>query len=259
MHAFHQLPERWRTVLWLPAIEGIDLDETAGVLGIDPEGAPDLAARADAGLRTQWQRDRAAAGQDVPAAPGAPQPPAAERPPAAHRTCSTRWRPSGGPSRERRLGPVGLVLPGGRPVAPLGRARPARRHRGTDRGGDHERAGRGPRPRRAPGPRRGAGRGSDRHLERPGRHARTEGAPGLPRRRGRRDRCPIEPMIAAVQAAASARATGDRISGAAEGAATAACPGHDGRHRPAVVVEHHGRAPARDRRRHRPGPGAQPG
>ncbi len=221
MHAFHQLPERWRTVLWLPAIEGIDLDETAGVLGIDPEGTPDLAARAAAGLRTQWQRDRAAAGQDVPAAPehlSRLLQSVLPLPMDLFDEVEALWRTE----RQRRLGPVGLVLPGGRPV-------PRWAERGLLTGTAALIA---------------AGITSALVVDRDPdvRRARdgelAEGPTGTSSALGATPREPqayldgedegtaarIEPMIAAVQAAASARATGDRITGAAAGTATPGAP-----------------------------------
>ncbi len=218
MHAFHQLPERWRTVLWLPAIEGIDLDDTARVLGIDAEGAPDLAARADAGLRTQWQRDRSAAGQDVPAAPehlSRLLQSVLPLPMDLFDEVEALWRGE----RERRVGPVGLVLPGGRPV-------PRWAERGllagtaaliaagitsalvVDRDPDVRRARDGELA-EAPTDTSSA-LGATPAPKEPQAYLDGEDGTG-----GR-----IEPMIAAVQAAASARATGDRISGAAAGAAT---------------------------------------
>ena len=221
MHAFHQLPERWRTVLWLPAIEGIDLDDAAGVLGIDPDSAVDLAARADAGLRTQWQRDRSAAGEDVPAAPehlSRLLQSVLPLPMDLFDEVEALWRAE----RERRLGPVGRVLPGGRPV-------PRWAERGllagaaaliaagitsalvVDRDPDVRRA-RGGELADGPTDTSSALGATPAPKEPQGYLDGEDGATG-----GR-----IEPMIAAAQAAAAARATGDRISSAAEGAATPA-------------------------------------
>jgi hypothetical protein len=123
--------------------------------------------------------------------------------------------------RERRHGPVGLVLPGGR-------ALPRWAERGllagtaaliaagitsalvVDRDPDVRRARGGE---LAQGP-------TD-----PSSTLGTTPAPKEPQAYlDGEDGGRIEPMIAAVQAAASARATGDRISGAAEGAATPAPP-----------------------------------
>lgn len=69
MHAFHQLPERWRTVLWLTEVEGLALAASARVLAIAPGDAEELLVRAEAGLRTQWIRDRRLAGAPLGVAP----------------------------------------------------------------------------------------------------------------------------------------------------------------------------------------------
>lgn len=115
MHAFHQLPERWRTVLWLASVEGLELADAARVLGVPPDGAADLAERAEAGLRTQWQRDRLAAGEELTAAPEQMArllQSVLPLPLELFDEVEARWRAQ----RERRQGPVGMLLPGGRPV-----------------------------------------------------------------------------------------------------------------------------------------------
>src|SRR5581483_657357 len=52
--AFRSLPERWRSVLWLTAVEGMAPADAAGLLGISPNGAAQLAVRARAGLRQRY-------------------------------------------------------------------------------------------------------------------------------------------------------------------------------------------------------------
>ncbi|HEV2368368.1 MAG TPA: sigma-70 family RNA polymerase sigma factor [Acidimicrobiales bacterium] len=52
--AFRSLPERWRSVLWLTAVEGIAPGEAAHLLGVTPNGAAQLAVRARAGLRERF-------------------------------------------------------------------------------------------------------------------------------------------------------------------------------------------------------------
>lgn len=69
MHAFHQLPERWRSVLWLVLVEGLGTAEAASVLRVDAGTAEELLLRAHAGLRTQWIRDRRAEGRPPQAPP----------------------------------------------------------------------------------------------------------------------------------------------------------------------------------------------
>lgn len=52
--AFAELPERWRSVLWLTEIEGQRPSEVAVRLGLTPNGAAQLAVRARAGLRERY-------------------------------------------------------------------------------------------------------------------------------------------------------------------------------------------------------------
>jgi RNA polymerase sigma factor (sigma-70 family) len=52
--AFADLPERWRSVLWLTEVEGYRPSEVAGRLGLTPNGAAQLAVRARAGLRERY-------------------------------------------------------------------------------------------------------------------------------------------------------------------------------------------------------------
>lgn len=52
--AFRNLPERWRSVLWLTEIEGVATKEAAHRLGLSPNGAAQLAVRARAGLRERF-------------------------------------------------------------------------------------------------------------------------------------------------------------------------------------------------------------
>jgi DNA-directed RNA polymerase specialized sigma24 family protein len=56
--AFDALPERWRSVLWLGAVEGLDLATTAEVLGVPAPTAVALGNRALAGLRGQFATSR---------------------------------------------------------------------------------------------------------------------------------------------------------------------------------------------------------
>lgn len=52
--AFADLPERWRSVLWLTEVEGYRPSEVADRLGLTPNGAAQLAVRARAGLRERY-------------------------------------------------------------------------------------------------------------------------------------------------------------------------------------------------------------
>ena len=52
--AFHSLPERWRSVLWLTEVEEIPAREVAELLGLSPNGVAQLALRARAGLRQRY-------------------------------------------------------------------------------------------------------------------------------------------------------------------------------------------------------------
>ena len=52
--AFRDLPERWRSVLWLTEVEGMPAREAAAVLGLTANGTAQLAVRARAGLRERY-------------------------------------------------------------------------------------------------------------------------------------------------------------------------------------------------------------
>lgn len=52
--AFGNLPERWRSVLWLTEVEGIPAREAATMLGVSANGVAQLAVRARAGLRERF-------------------------------------------------------------------------------------------------------------------------------------------------------------------------------------------------------------
>ena len=52
--AFRNLPERWRSVLWLTEVEGVPTKDAAEQLGISANGAAQLAVRARAGLRERY-------------------------------------------------------------------------------------------------------------------------------------------------------------------------------------------------------------
>jgi RNA polymerase sigma factor (sigma-70 family) len=52
--AFRNLPERWRSVLWLTEVEGIPTKEAAEQLGLTANGTAQLAVRARAGLRDRY-------------------------------------------------------------------------------------------------------------------------------------------------------------------------------------------------------------
>jgi RNA polymerase sigma factor (sigma-70 family) len=52
--AFLSLPERWRSVLWLTEVEGLQPREIADMLGVSANGAAQLAVRARNGLRDQF-------------------------------------------------------------------------------------------------------------------------------------------------------------------------------------------------------------
>jgi DNA-directed RNA polymerase specialized sigma24 family protein len=58
VHAFANLPERWRSVLWLTQVERL-VDHDAGVvLGLSAANATQLTERAQAGLREQFSQDQ---------------------------------------------------------------------------------------------------------------------------------------------------------------------------------------------------------
>ena len=52
--AFRGLPERWRSVLWLTAVEGMSAREVGERLGLSANGAAQLAVRARNGLRERY-------------------------------------------------------------------------------------------------------------------------------------------------------------------------------------------------------------
>ena len=52
--AFRNLPERWRSVLWLTEVEGIATKDAAAQLGLTANGTAQLAVRARAGLRDRY-------------------------------------------------------------------------------------------------------------------------------------------------------------------------------------------------------------
>ena len=52
--AFRNLPERWRSVLWLTEVEGVATKDAADQLGLTPNGTAQLAVRARAGLRERY-------------------------------------------------------------------------------------------------------------------------------------------------------------------------------------------------------------
>ena len=52
--AFRDLPERWRTILWLTEVEGMPAREAGPLLGLSANGAAQLAVRARAGLRERY-------------------------------------------------------------------------------------------------------------------------------------------------------------------------------------------------------------
>lgn len=52
--AFRNLPERWRSVLWLTEVEGVATKDAASRLGLSPNGAAQLAVRARTGLRERF-------------------------------------------------------------------------------------------------------------------------------------------------------------------------------------------------------------
>jgi RNA polymerase sigma factor (sigma-70 family) len=60
--AFADLPERWRSVLWLTEVEGMAPREAAEVLGLSANGAAQLAVRARAGLRERYLQAHVATG-----------------------------------------------------------------------------------------------------------------------------------------------------------------------------------------------------
>jgi DNA-directed RNA polymerase specialized sigma24 family protein len=115
MAAFHQLPERTRSVLWLVTVEGLGTHEASRVLALRPSHAEELIDRAVAALHEQWLLDRAAAGDDAGDAPehleGLLQP-VLPVPMELFAVTQASWAAS----RTRPTGPLRLVLPGGRAV-----------------------------------------------------------------------------------------------------------------------------------------------
>jgi hypothetical protein len=105
-------------MLWLAAVEGIEPTEAAGVIGVHRGDADELAARAGAGLRTQWARDRVDAGEVDPVAPAhleAHLQTVLPLPIELFELVDARWRDRQRRSR-RRPTVAGLALPGGRPL-----------------------------------------------------------------------------------------------------------------------------------------------
>jgi DNA-directed RNA polymerase specialized sigma24 family protein len=62
--AFHALPERWRSVLWLRDAEGLDADDVAPVVELTPEAVDQLAVRARRGLRERCLKAHVATAPD---------------------------------------------------------------------------------------------------------------------------------------------------------------------------------------------------
>jgi RNA polymerase sigma factor (sigma-70 family) len=60
VRAFRQLPERWRDVLWLTAVEGAGPTEIAPLLGLTPNAVAVLAHRAREGLRRLYLQQHVA-------------------------------------------------------------------------------------------------------------------------------------------------------------------------------------------------------
>lgn len=52
--AFRNLPERWRSVLWLTEVEGVAIEDAADQLGLSANSTAQLAGRARAGLRDRY-------------------------------------------------------------------------------------------------------------------------------------------------------------------------------------------------------------
>lgn len=52
--AFRNLPERWRSVLWLTEVEGMKPQDAAPILGLSANGTAQLAVRARAGLKERY-------------------------------------------------------------------------------------------------------------------------------------------------------------------------------------------------------------
>ncbi|HEX9683114.1 MAG TPA: sigma-70 family RNA polymerase sigma factor [Acidimicrobiales bacterium] len=60
--AFADLPERWRSVLWLTEVEGLTPKETADLLGVSANNASQLATRARTRLRARYLQAHVRAG-----------------------------------------------------------------------------------------------------------------------------------------------------------------------------------------------------
>jgi DNA-directed RNA polymerase specialized sigma24 family protein len=115
MAAFHKLPERTRSILWLVAVEGLGTLEASRVLALRPSHAEELVDRATAALHEQWLLDRAADGDHDAGAPEHLErllQPVMPLPMELFADTERSW--SG--SRTRPAGPLRLVLPGGHAV-----------------------------------------------------------------------------------------------------------------------------------------------
>lgn len=64
--AFHALPERWRSVLWLRDAEALEAAQVAPVVELTAEGVDQLAVRARRGLRERYLRSLAASASGRP-------------------------------------------------------------------------------------------------------------------------------------------------------------------------------------------------
>lgn len=64
--AFRNLPERWRSVLWLTEVEGVATKDAADQLGLSANGTAQLAVRARAGLRERFLQAHVKSSGDVP-------------------------------------------------------------------------------------------------------------------------------------------------------------------------------------------------
>lgn len=62
--AFTRLPERWRSVLWLSAVEGLKPKDIAPIVGLSPNATSQLAVRARQGLREQYLQAHVARSKD---------------------------------------------------------------------------------------------------------------------------------------------------------------------------------------------------
>ncbi len=64
-HAFAQLPTRWRTALWLIEVERMSTREVGMVLGVGPNNAAQLAARARSRLREHYLQAHVRTGENT--------------------------------------------------------------------------------------------------------------------------------------------------------------------------------------------------